>query len=269
MKSTGWGLLGFRLRHCSPRNRTAPPSRLILQRARVFLTGLHVCAGSSSAPTVRQPSSGHRAQPRDKGAPALGRIRRPGQRTNHPGDKDTADVPQWGRGRLGTGPAPLQPPLSPAVAFGCTGTCWPGAAEQGVGGHSRDWGGANTPLHQAVGDTTAATLGKKVPFLAALQWHPGDQLCHRTQGTPALLQPPRDPSFTTAPSSLQISLEQSRAGLSYSSAGILPPRFKCWPSSAHRAQPAGVQSDLQKGFSHSQQPLCPRHKLHSLNAALL
>lgn len=64
-----------------------------------------------------------------------------------------------------------------------------------MGDRAQNWGGANTHWHRAVGDTTAATLGKKVPFLAALRWHPRDQLHHGTPGDPTFAVGPRGPQL--------------------------------------------------------------------------
>lgn len=44
------------------------------------------------------------------------------------------------------------------------------------------------PANEAVGDNRAITLEMKVRFVAALLWHPGDQLCHGTQEAPGLMQ---------------------------------------------------------------------------------
>lgn len=131
-------------------------------------------------------------------------------------------------------------------------------------------GGLQIPAlgSEAVGDTTAATLGKKVPLRAALLWHPGDQLCHGIQGTPALPQHPREPSFATAPNRLQVSYKQSW-GRSFP--------FKCWDfTSKIQAQaqlcPSGAAcwgaEQSPKRTQRFMAPLRPRDKQHSLNTVL-
>lgn len=91
-----------------------------------------------------------------------------------------------------------------------------------MGDHTQNRGTANTHLHREVRQWVTPqqpSWERRSLFLQLLLWRPGDQLCHGTQGTPALPQHPRDPSFATAPSRLQISYEQSW-GRSFP--------FKCW-----------------------------------------
>ena len=193
------------------------------------------------------------------------------------GGKIIDEVPKQGQRRLGPGPALSQPLQSCTAAKAAPPTAWSPSAAVGRAGPEQQWHGmgdigwerqictqnsgvSNTHLHQAVRQWVTPQQPpweRSSFFLQALLWHPGDQLCHGTQGTPALQ---RHPANTRFPAS------RAEAGLSHSSAGILPPRFKHWLSSAHRVQPVGVQSDPKKGQSHSWHPCFLKEKQHSLNA---
>lgn len=171
-----------------------------------------------------------------------------------------------GQGLLGAGPA-LQ---SHVAAKTAPPTAWSPSAVVGHQSNSSVGEGVaprkvalqilTAPASEAVGDTTAVTLEMKVPFLAALLRHPGDQLCHGTRGlqlccsTPATLASPQHPADS------RFFYEQSWDRSFSFKCWDLTSQTAAWPSSAHRVQPVGAQNNPHEGLSHSWHPLCPSDK---------
>lgn len=152
-------------------------------------------------------------QPRDRGTPALGRVRRADQRINSPGDKITAEVPKWGQGRLDAGPVPAELRRQLWPWHGHLRLQWDVLAQSdsGVGWETAHRiGGVQIPTGTGQWVTPQQPpWERRSLFLQLCGGTPGTSFTMAPQGTPPLRWDPGDLSFAMAPSGPQISYEQS------------------------------------------------------------